>query len=95
MGLEPLPVSFVPRQRLTCDQALAHPWMETVKTMDPRATKSLSKMKMKKFLARQKWQVSSVKQHEAETAASLVPSMLEYEIGNAFQIHGLHFQYQD
>ncbi|XP_041087581.1 LOW QUALITY PROTEIN: myosin light chain kinase, smooth muscle [Polyodon spathula] len=44
------------KHRLTCDQALAHPWMETVKTMDPRATKSLSKMKMKKFLARQKWQ---------------------------------------
>ncbi|KAF1379755.1 hypothetical protein PFLUV_G00179330 [Perca fluviatilis] len=42
------------RRRMTCEEALAHPWM----TFDSKAlatTKSLSKDKMKRFLARQKW----------------------------------------
>ncbi|XP_031168215.1 myosin light chain kinase, smooth muscle isoform X2 [Sander lucioperca] len=42
------------RRRMTCEEALAHPWM----TCDSKAlatTKSLSKDKMKRFLARQKW----------------------------------------
>ncbi|XP_036397362.1 myosin light chain kinase, smooth muscle [Megalops cyprinoides] len=43
------------RCRLSCEGALAHPWMATFVTADPRATKCLSKEKMKKFLARQKW----------------------------------------
>ncbi|MGH0155751.1 UNVERIFIED_CONTAM: hypothetical protein FKN15_029916 [Acipenser sinensis] len=78
------------RQRLTCDQALAHPWMETVKTMDPRATKSLSKMKMKKFLARQKWQKTgkavlalkrmSLLSNKQETATSHCPPVEKDEL---------------
>nr|XP_033501640.1 myosin light chain kinase, smooth muscle isoform X1 [Epinephelus lanceolatus] len=42
------------RRRMSCEEALAHPWM----TLDPAAlatSKSLSKEKMKRFLARQKW----------------------------------------
>ncbi|XP_033999706.1 myosin light chain kinase, smooth muscle [Trematomus bernacchii] len=42
------------RRRMTCEEALAHPWM----AFDSGAvatTKSLSKEKMKRFLARQKW----------------------------------------
>ncbi|XP_042361002.1 myosin light chain kinase, smooth muscle isoform X2 [Plectropomus leopardus] len=42
------------RRRMSCEEALAHPWM----TLDSEAlasTKSLSKEKMKRFLARQKW----------------------------------------
>ena len=41
---------------MTCEEALAHPWM----AFDSGAvatTKSLSKEKMKRFLARQKWKV--------------------------------------
>ncbi|XP_033911554.3 myosin light chain kinase, smooth muscle isoform X2 [Acipenser ruthenus] len=78
------------RQRLTCDQALAHPWMETFKTMDPRATKSLSKMKMKKFLARQKWQKTgkavlalkrmSLLSNKQETATSHCPPVEKDEL---------------
>ncbi|XP_030649923.1 myosin light chain kinase, smooth muscle [Chanos chanos] len=43
------------RRRLTCEQALAHPWMAAFVSADPSTTKNLSKDKMKKFLARQKW----------------------------------------
>ncbi|XP_029292580.1 myosin light chain kinase, smooth muscle isoform X2 [Cottoperca gobio] len=42
------------RQRMSCEEALAHPWM----AFDSGAlatSKSLSKEKMKRFLARQKW----------------------------------------
>ncbi|XP_034075637.1 myosin light chain kinase, smooth muscle isoform X1 [Gymnodraco acuticeps] len=42
------------RRRMTCEEALAHPWM----AFDSGAvatTKSLSKEKMKRFLAKQKW----------------------------------------
>nr|XP_015217463.1 PREDICTED: myosin light chain kinase, smooth muscle-like isoform X2 [Lepisosteus oculatus] len=43
------------RRRMSCEQALAHPWMAAFTSVDPRSTKSLSKEKMKKFLAKQKW----------------------------------------
>ncbi|CAN9505491.1 unnamed protein product [Ophioblennius macclurei] len=43
------------RRRLSCNEALAHPWMAAFNSGDHSATKSLSKEKMKKFLARQKW----------------------------------------
>ncbi|KAJ1136548.1 hypothetical protein NDU88_002963 [Pleurodeles waltl] len=41
------------RSRLTADQALHHPWLQET---DQGNTKTLSKEKIKKFLARQKWQ---------------------------------------
>ncbi|XP_075701508.1 myosin light chain kinase, smooth muscle-like isoform X2 [Rhinoderma darwinii] len=41
------------KSRLTADQALNHPW---IKDQAISSTKTLSKEKMKKFLARQKWQ---------------------------------------
>ncbi|KAK2833183.1 hypothetical protein Q5P01_017072 [Channa striata] len=44
-----------PRRRLSCEQALAHPWMAAFDSGDLVTTKSLSKEKMKRFLARQKW----------------------------------------
>ena len=37
-------------------EALAHSWMAA--SADPSTTKSLSKEKMKRFLARQKWKVA-------------------------------------
>ncbi|TTM85794.1 Myosin light chain kinase, smooth muscle [Bagarius yarrelli] len=43
------------RNRMSCDEALSHPWIKTLETSDPGAAKNLSKDKMKKFLARQKW----------------------------------------
>uniref|UniRef100_A0A3Q4BXW8 Uncharacterized protein n=1 Tax=Mola mola TaxID=94237 RepID=A0A3Q4BXW8_MOLML len=42
------------RRRMTCEEALAHPWMEAFESGELE-TKNLSKEKMKKFLARQKW----------------------------------------
>uniref|UniRef100_A0A3B3ZIU2 Uncharacterized protein n=1 Tax=Periophthalmus magnuspinnatus TaxID=409849 RepID=A0A3B3ZIU2_9GOBI len=44
-----------PRRRLTCAEALAHHWMAAFDSEDTASCKSLSKEKMKKFLARQKW----------------------------------------
>ncbi|XP_072549653.1 myosin light chain kinase, smooth muscle isoform X2 [Salminus brasiliensis] len=41
------------RRRLSCEEALAHSWM--VDSANPSTAKNLSKDKMKKFLARQKW----------------------------------------
>ncbi|XP_062303102.1 myosin light chain kinase, smooth muscle isoform X1 [Osmerus eperlanus] len=41
------------RRRMSCEEALAHSWMAA--SADPSTTKSLSKEKMKRFLARQKW----------------------------------------
>uniref|UniRef100_A0A667X146 Myosin, light chain kinase 5 n=1 Tax=Myripristis murdjan TaxID=586833 RepID=A0A667X146_9TELE len=46
------------RRRMTCEEALAHPWMAAFDSGDPSTTKSLSKEKMKRFLARQKWKVT-------------------------------------
>lgn len=48
---------MVPRRRMTCEQALAHPWMAAFDSGELQ-TKNLSKEKMKKFLARQKWKVT-------------------------------------
>ncbi|KAM6904673.1 myosin light chain kinase, smooth muscle [Xenentodon cancila] len=43
------------RRRMSCGEALAHPWMAAFQSGDLTAKKSLSKEKMKRFLARQKW----------------------------------------
>ncbi|XP_034046286.1 myosin light chain kinase, smooth muscle [Thalassophryne amazonica] len=43
------------RRRMSCRQALAHPWMAAFDSGAHTVTKSLSKEKMKKFLTRQKW----------------------------------------
>ncbi|KAK3552760.1 hypothetical protein QTP86_022345, partial [Hemibagrus guttatus] len=45
------------RQRMSCDKALSHAWMKTLESTDNStgAAKNISKDKMKKFLARQKW----------------------------------------
>lgn len=43
---------------MTCQEAFAHPWMAAFDSGDLE-TKNLSKEKMKKFLARQKWKVMS------------------------------------
>ncbi|XP_068193291.1 myosin light chain kinase, smooth muscle isoform X2 [Antennarius striatus] len=42
------------RRRMSCEEALAHPWMAAFDSGDLE-TKNLSKEKMKRFLARQKW----------------------------------------
>uniref|UniRef100_A0AAY4B1A7 Protein kinase domain-containing protein n=1 Tax=Denticeps clupeoides TaxID=299321 RepID=A0AAY4B1A7_9TELE len=44
-------------KRLTCERALAHPWMVSFASVDPRTTKSLNKEKMRRFLAKRKWTV--------------------------------------
>ncbi|XP_068439500.1 myosin light chain kinase, smooth muscle-like isoform X2 [Clinocottus analis] len=43
------------RCRLSCAEALAHPWMVSFTPLNRRPTKSLNKRKMKRFLARRKW----------------------------------------
>ncbi|XP_036945094.1 myosin light chain kinase, smooth muscle isoform X3 [Acanthopagrus latus] len=43
------------RRRMSCEEALAHPWMAAFDSGDLTNTKNLSKEKMKRFLARQKW----------------------------------------
>ncbi|XP_074551987.1 myosin light chain kinase, smooth muscle [Halichoeres trimaculatus] len=43
------------RRRMSCEAALAHPWMAAFDSGDLSNTKNLSKEKMKRFLARQKW----------------------------------------
>ncbi|XP_048870922.1 myosin light chain kinase, smooth muscle-like isoform X1 [Brienomyrus brachyistius] len=43
------------RQRMSCEQALDHPWMKDFSSAVPSTVKSLSKEKMKRFLAKQKW----------------------------------------
>ncbi|XP_074512236.1 myosin light chain kinase, smooth muscle isoform X2 [Sebastes fasciatus] len=42
------------RRRMSCEEALAHPWMG-FESGDLATSKSLSKEKMKRYLARQKW----------------------------------------
>uniref|UniRef100_A0A3B3Z5D2 Myosin, light chain kinase 5 n=1 Tax=Poecilia mexicana TaxID=48701 RepID=A0A3B3Z5D2_9TELE len=44
-----------PRQRMSCEEGLAHPWMKKFDSENLSSTKCLSKEKMKRFLARQKW----------------------------------------
>lgn len=53
-------VCVFPRRRMSCKEALAHPWMRAIDSGDHATTKSLSKEKMKKFLARQKWKVTNL-----------------------------------
>ncbi|XP_027016956.2 myosin light chain kinase, smooth muscle isoform X2 [Tachysurus fulvidraco] len=43
------------RQRMSCNEALSHIWMKTLDSTDSSAAKNISKAKIKKFLARQKW----------------------------------------
>lgn len=43
------------RCRLSCLEALAHPWMVSFTPLNRRPTKSLNKGKMKHFLAKRKW----------------------------------------
>ncbi|KAF4095627.1 hypothetical protein G5714_023230 [Onychostoma macrolepis] len=43
------------RTRLSCEKALAHPWIALFEDSNSRSTKSLNKEKMRRFLARQKW----------------------------------------
>lgn len=43
------------RCRLSCTEALAHPWMVSFTPLTRRPTKSLNKGKMRRFLARRKW----------------------------------------
>uniref|UniRef100_A0A672L5J9 Myosin, light chain kinase 5 n=1 Tax=Sinocyclocheilus grahami TaxID=75366 RepID=A0A672L5J9_SINGR len=45
------------RTRLSCEKALAHPWIALFDDSNSRSTKSLNKEKMRRFLARQKWKV--------------------------------------
>ncbi|PWA17781.1 hypothetical protein CCH79_00008256, partial [Gambusia affinis] len=44
-----------PRRRMSCEEGLAHPWMKKFDSENLSSTKCLSKEKMKRFLARQKW----------------------------------------
>ncbi|KAL0992792.1 hypothetical protein UPYG_G00098440 [Umbra pygmaea] len=44
-----------PRRRMSCEEALVHCWIAEFISADPSTTKSLSKEKMKRFLAKQKW----------------------------------------
>ncbi|XP_040923138.1 myosin light chain kinase, smooth muscle-like isoform X2 [Toxotes jaculatrix] len=43
------------RCRLSCTEALAHPWMASFTPLTRRPTKSLKKDKMRHFLAKRKW----------------------------------------
>uniref|UniRef100_A0A672ZP45 Myosin light chain kinase, smooth muscle-like n=1 Tax=Sphaeramia orbicularis TaxID=375764 RepID=A0A672ZP45_9TELE len=43
------------RCRLSCTEALFHPWMASFTPLTRRSTKSLSKQKMRRFLAKRKW----------------------------------------
>lgn len=43
------------RCRLSCTEALTHPWMASFTPLIRRPTKSLNKGKMKRFLAKRKW----------------------------------------
>uniref|UniRef100_A0A673WA74 Myosin, light chain kinase 5 n=1 Tax=Salmo trutta TaxID=8032 RepID=A0A673WA74_SALTR len=44
-----------PRRRISCEEALVHSWIAEPISADPSTTKCLSKEKMKRYLARQKW----------------------------------------
>uniref|UniRef100_A0A8C0YBE1 Myosin light chain kinase, smooth muscle-like n=1 Tax=Cyprinus carpio carpio TaxID=630221 RepID=A0A8C0YBE1_CYPCA len=43
------------RTRLSCEKALAHPWIALFDDSNSRSAKSLNKDKIRRFLARQKW----------------------------------------
>ncbi|CAL1600135.1 unnamed protein product [Knipowitschia caucasica] len=42
-------------ERLSCSEALTHPWMASFTPLLRRPTKSLNKTKMRRFLAKRKW----------------------------------------
>uniref|UniRef100_A0A8C7MYL2 Myosin, light chain kinase 5 n=1 Tax=Oncorhynchus kisutch TaxID=8019 RepID=A0A8C7MYL2_ONCKI len=44
-----------PRCRISCEEALIHSWIAEPISADPSTTKCLSKEKMKRYLAKQKW----------------------------------------
>ncbi|XP_071027898.1 myosin light chain kinase, smooth muscle-like isoform X2 [Oncorhynchus clarkii lewisi] len=44
-----------PRCRISCEEALVHSWIAEPISADPSTTKCLSKEKMKRYLAKQKW----------------------------------------
>uniref|UniRef100_A0A8C1Z2X7 Myosin light chain kinase, smooth muscle n=1 Tax=Cyprinus carpio TaxID=7962 RepID=A0A8C1Z2X7_CYPCA len=44
-------------KRLSCEKALAHPWIALFEDSNSRSTKSLKKEKMRRYLARQKWKL--------------------------------------
>uniref|UniRef100_A0A4W5RSI4 Myosin, light chain kinase 5 n=1 Tax=Hucho hucho TaxID=62062 RepID=A0A4W5RSI4_9TELE len=44
-----------PRRRISCEEALVHSWIAEPISADPSTTKCLSKEKMKRYLAKQKW----------------------------------------
>lgn len=58
-----LSVCVLSRYRLSCTEALAHPWMVSFTPLHCRSTKSLNKGKMKRFLAKHKWKVVQLR-HE-------------------------------
>lgn len=58
-----LSVCVLFRCRLSCTEALAHPWMVSFTPLTRRPTKSLNKGKMKHFLAKHKWKVGQLR-HE-------------------------------
>lgn len=63
------------RCRLSCPEALAHPWMISFTPLNHRPSKSLNKLKMRRFLAKRKWKVtqlkSDMKMYSSLIAASL------------------------
>lgn len=66
------------RQRMSCDEALSHAWMATSESADPGAAKNLSKDKMKKFLARQKWKVLRIHTGNQKKSLSGLTKLLRY-----------------
>lgn len=48
---------WLSRCRLSCTEALVHPWMILFTPLTRRSTKSLNKEKMRRFLAKRKWKV--------------------------------------
>uniref|UniRef100_A0A8C1R3Q7 Uncharacterized protein n=1 Tax=Cyprinus carpio TaxID=7962 RepID=A0A8C1R3Q7_CYPCA len=48
-------------KRLSCEKALAHPWIALFDDSNSRSAKSLNKDKIRRFLARQKWKVWNLK----------------------------------
>lgn len=49
--------SWLSRCRLSCTEALHHPWMISFTPLTRKSTKSLNKDKMRHFLAKRKWKV--------------------------------------
>lgn len=49
--------SWLSRCRLSCTEALLHPWMISFTPLTRKSTKSLNKDRMRRFLAKRKWKV--------------------------------------